>query len=208
MRQHVLNGRYNRQRYVDQYEYLPAILSVPSQIQIVSTTVDRTMQSVYSEMLGLYPPGNASASLIELSAASQANIKTIASPPFTVRNAATVNQQLGQSALPHAFVGIPAHTYVNQPIEDDLDMGGCPYPQQEDERFPEDSTYTSEWWLVEDLQGPLGECFLWDEEKRVNTTFMDIYNACDEITSRLFEPLAACDNATFVPDELMITRCN
>ena len=65
MRQHVLNGRYNRERYVTQYKLLSAY-NVPSEIQIVSTTVDRTFQSIYSEMLGLYPPGQGSSSLTQL----------------------------------------------------------------------------------------------------------------------------------------------
>jgi len=88
-------------------------------------------------------------------------------------------------------------------------MGGCPYCQKEDSyRFPADSTYTDEWWLVDDLREPLGECMLWSEEKKQSLTFMDIYNACDAVTSRMFEPIHACDNATYTPDALMITRCN
>jgi hypothetical protein len=55
MRQRYMLGRYNRQRYIERAGLIDADLN-PNQIYIQSTGVDRTLQSSYSEMMGLFPP--------------------------------------------------------------------------------------------------------------------------------------------------------
>lgn len=55
MRQRYLMGKMNRQRYIDQYKLVDDVYN-PSQIEIKSTDVLRTIQSSYAELLGLYPP--------------------------------------------------------------------------------------------------------------------------------------------------------
>lgn len=55
MRQRYMLGRYNRQRYIERENLLDENLN-PSQIYVQSTGVDRTLQSTYSEMMGLYKP--------------------------------------------------------------------------------------------------------------------------------------------------------
>lgn len=57
MRQRYMLGRYNRQRYIERENLLDEDLN-PSQIYVQSTGVDRTLQSTYSEMMGLYKPSN------------------------------------------------------------------------------------------------------------------------------------------------------
>jgi len=55
MRQRYLLGRYARERYTEKYQLLDPDY-VEGQIYIQSTNVNRTIQSGYSELLGLFPP--------------------------------------------------------------------------------------------------------------------------------------------------------
>ena len=55
MRQRYLLGRYARERYTEKYQLLDPDY-VEGQIYIQSTDVNRTIQSGYSELIGLYPP--------------------------------------------------------------------------------------------------------------------------------------------------------
>lgn len=59
MRQRNLLGQYKRKRYVDEWGLISATL-VPDEIHMMSTDVNRTVQSGYSEYMGLYPPSTAS----------------------------------------------------------------------------------------------------------------------------------------------------
>ena len=56
MRQRHLLGRHNRQRYVHDYGLLSSDYT-PGEVYMQSTNVYRTLQSGYSELMGLYPPG-------------------------------------------------------------------------------------------------------------------------------------------------------
>jgi len=55
MRQRYLLGRRNRQRFVEKYNFLSESYN-PDEIYMQSTNVNRTIQSGYSELMGLYPP--------------------------------------------------------------------------------------------------------------------------------------------------------
>ena len=55
MRQRYLLGRYNRQRYTEDYQFLD-LEQGSKQVKMFSTLVDRTMQSGYSELMGLFNP--------------------------------------------------------------------------------------------------------------------------------------------------------
>jgi hypothetical protein len=57
MRQRYLLGKYNREKYIEKYNFLnPDYLS--TQMYVESTDVFRTIQSTYDELLGLFPPGS------------------------------------------------------------------------------------------------------------------------------------------------------
>ena len=60
MRQRYLLGRNQRQRYTEKYQLLSPDF-VADEVYMVSTDVLRTMQSGYSELMGLYPPGESGA---------------------------------------------------------------------------------------------------------------------------------------------------
>ena len=74
-------------------------------------------------------------------------------PPFGIRNAAKIEESLGLNAIIPGFVQIPIATYMDNVWEDDLYYGSCQYAATTDnERFPEDSTYTEELYLRDDLR--------------------------------------------------------
>jgi hypothetical protein len=55
MRQRLLLGKHNRERYIEEYGLLDGQFN-PDQFYIQSTPVSRTLQSAYAELLGFFPP--------------------------------------------------------------------------------------------------------------------------------------------------------
>jgi len=55
MRQRYLLGAYNMKRYSEEYDMID-FEEGPRQVLMMSTIVNRTMQSGYSEYLGMFPP--------------------------------------------------------------------------------------------------------------------------------------------------------
>ena len=60
MRQRFLLGTLNRKRYTEDYKLLDLEGDIASQIRMQATSVNRTLQSGYSELMGLLPPSNSS----------------------------------------------------------------------------------------------------------------------------------------------------
>ena len=89
MRQRYFLGRHNRQRYVDAFKLISEDYT-PGEIYMQSTNVNRTMQSGYSELMGLYPPGAGE----RLTPEQIQAISTFAAPPFEVRDADIINSDL------------------------------------------------------------------------------------------------------------------
>jgi len=56
MRQRHLLGRHTRERYTQQYSLFSPDF-IDGEVYMQSTDVDRTLQSGYSELMGIYPPG-------------------------------------------------------------------------------------------------------------------------------------------------------
>ncbi len=82
MRQRYLVGKMNRERLV----YIEGLIDEtynPNQMYIQSTDVLRTMQSSYSELLGLYPPGIVEKPSDKVMMAMKNNK---ALPPFKIRD--------------------------------------------------------------------------------------------------------------------------
>jgi hypothetical protein len=48
-------------------------------------------------------------------------------PPFKVRRAKEINDQLGQTTLPFGFTALPVVTYINPSVQDDCSYNGCSY---------------------------------------------------------------------------------
>ena len=122
MRHRYLLGRYHRERYTQTFKLLPEEYD-PAQIYMQSTSVNRTMQSGYSELMGLYPPGPAP----KLSDAMASALSSFSAPPFKVRDASHISEQLGSDALPNGYVQVPIGVYNNDDINDDVSYDGCPW---------------------------------------------------------------------------------
>ena len=108
MRERYLLGRYNRRRYVDAYHLLSDNF-VSGEVYTQSTNVFRTLQSGYSELMGLYPPGSGEKMTPEQSQA----VSTFSAPPFGVRDADKINGELNDEALPDYFLQMPITTFNN-----------------------------------------------------------------------------------------------
>ena len=77
MRQRYLLGRRNRQRYVEEWNLISDEYT-PGEVYMQSTNVNRTMQSGYSELMGLYPPGAGERLTTDQSTA----VGSFSAPPF------------------------------------------------------------------------------------------------------------------------------
>ena len=82
MRQRYLSGKHGKRRYQEKYQLLSKNY-VPGEIYLQSTQSPRTIQSSYSELMGLYPPGDGVNEAVPQ--ALQENLG-FASPPFVVRD--------------------------------------------------------------------------------------------------------------------------
>lgn len=80
----------------------------------------------------------------------------MAAPPFKVRNAKQVNQQLGSLALPHDFTAVPIVTYIDGNLHDDTQYKGCNYIQQGTlMREHNDTIYQPYWYTIDDTKDPI-----------------------------------------------------
>ena len=92
-----------------------------------STDVNRTIQSGYSEFMGLYPPNVNVTKANLLSEDMSESIKNATLTPFNVRDADSINDELGVAALPNNFTAVPIYTFLNPDLNDDASTNGCPY---------------------------------------------------------------------------------
>ena len=118
MRQHYLIGVELRSRYIIESHLIDEQYN-SSQIYIRSTDVDRTIISIESQLIGLFPKGsNISKKSISVSV-----------PPLRVKNLSSIQKSLGYNTLPNGFSPVPIHSVD---INDDLLLIGyypkvCPY---------------------------------------------------------------------------------
>lgn len=108
----------------------------------MSTIVNRTMQSGYSEYMGMFPPRKDSG--IRLTDAQTDALRTggISAPPFGVRSSNNLQEELGDLPLPQGFIQMPIFNHNEVSMGDDLDLTGCDYVNAVDGyRFPAESTY-------------------------------------------------------------------
>jgi hypothetical protein len=124
MRQRYLLGQLNRQRYIDEYE----LLSTKEEIFVQTTSYDRTFQSAFSELMGMFPPGTLTESeLLTQAQLDGLNVGGRGMPPLSIRNANAINLDLGRDPLPNGFVSIPVYNHKESTPIDDVNMAGCDY---------------------------------------------------------------------------------
>ena len=88
MRHRHLLGRYNRERYSSEFKLISERY-IPDEVLMMSTDVNRTIQSGYSELMGLYPPGQSGAE--RMTSGMVESIKDPRLTPFKVRDADKIN---------------------------------------------------------------------------------------------------------------------
>ena len=186
MRQRCLLGHNNRKRYTEDYDLIDLEGDLNAQVHMESTIFNRTMQSGYSELLGMFPPMNSTKEALSADQVAALRADGRSAPPFGVRNTADIEAALGDLALPFGYNQIPIYNKNNQPLDDDLDMGGCTYVSEVDGyRFPANSTYEPEprGYLTQGLYEPINQYWAlnqtWEEFK--NISFMDLYDYCDQV---------------------------
>lgn len=109
-----------------------------------STNVNRTLQSGYSELMGLYPPGKGE----RLSPEQAKAVSTFSAPPFRVRDADKINHELKDAALPDYYVQIPITQYNNFDINDDVSTDGCTYINAVGKAIEANATYWEQFdWM-------------------------------------------------------------
>ena len=175
MRQRYLLGAYNRRRYTEEYDLLD-MEKGQEQILMMSTLYNRTMQSGYSELQGMFKPDPKDA--IKLTHLQERAVLPdgVASPPFRVRNQPEINSSLDGLPMPDGFVAVPIfnHNEINE--ADDLDLTGCDYVNTVDGyRFPNENTYTQVDFLRDDLREPFTEAYNLTEQQSEELTFMQTY---------------------------------
>lgn len=162
MRERYLLGRHSRERYVDTYNLLSAQYN-EDEIYVQSTNVNRTMQSGYSELMGLYPPGTTTERLTEQMV--EAVESGPASPPFKVRDADQINHGLGLDALPNGYNAIQISVFNNDDIRDDVSYDGCPYINTvEGARLNSDEVFGDYTWMIDQAREPIRELFNMTDE--------------------------------------------
>ena len=128
-----------------------------------STNVNRTMQSGYSELMGIYAPGSG----WQLTAGEQDSLRSgLGMPALTVRNAANINSELGANPLPSGYVSMPQITFVNADVKDDIMFSGCAFVETtQSERHSIDSTYRDFQWIADFARDPLADCWQMSQEE-------------------------------------------
>jgi hypothetical protein len=198
MRQRYLLGSINRERYIEEYQ----LLTKKEQVYVQTTTYDRTFQSGFSELMGLFPPGSLTADeMLTQVQWEQLSQGGRGMPPMNIRNLVSINNDLGLNPLPNGFVSIPIYNHKEASPMDDINMSGCSYVNKVDGyTFPAESTYTSVDYLIDDLREPISEGFNLTAAETDSMTYMDLYDYCDIIQSRLFEGVTL--NHTYTEDQM------
>ena len=81
-------GRYHRKRYTEDYKFLSPDLN-PNEVLMMSDIGSRIIQSGYSELMGLYPPGKSGAE--KLTQGMIDCIQQNTTTPFKIRDADKIN---------------------------------------------------------------------------------------------------------------------
>jgi hypothetical protein len=117
------------------------------------------MQSGYSELMGLYPPGESGAP-----AMTQGEYSSLRSgkamPPFGVKNETQINDELGYSALPSNFTALPLTTFKNPDIWDDCGFSGCKWAVETNTARKDDPLIYSNYTDISDAAKPGTQAYL------------------------------------------------
>jgi len=183
MRQRFLLGSYNRHRYVEQFNLIPPEFN-EMDFFIQSTNVNRTLQSGYSELMGLYPPGSGT----PLTVPQVQAVKNVARPPFSVRDAEALNHKLGTDPLPGRPVQVPIYSYNNNDVHDMVSNQGCPFiTSVEKQRVNDPEVWKPYQWMIEQDRVPIEAMFGFSDDFVDSLNYNDFETFTDEATDLEFE---------------------
>ena len=158
---------------MEDYQLIDPNEDIFSQVRMESTLYTRTMNSGYSELMGLHPPSSSNRDNLTDAQIVALQPGQIAAPPFNITNSSEIQDKLGNTALPHGFQGIPIYNYMNKPLADDLDLDGCGYVLDVDNRrWPNETTYDPVDYLIDELNHPIAVAFGLNLTNSTNMTFM------------------------------------
>jgi len=145
MRQRYALGRFNRQRYIEREQLLDEVYN-PAQLYVQSTGVDRTLQSTYSELQGLYYQNT-----------NKPVPRGWALPPLKVRSANTI-----KSDFLERYSQVPVFSFLEKTTPlDDIQPGGCLYAYTfNSDHWNKEATYEEiADFILPVLREPVGKAF-------------------------------------------------
>ncbi|CAI2371018.1 unnamed protein product [Moneuplotes crassus] len=196
-RQHLMVGDELRNRYVkgmDKSQNLLSPIFNPEEVYVRSTQVKRTIQSAYSQLLGMFPLGTAE----EL----RFDQIDVAIPPLEISDLEDITTELGIDAIQEGMQPVPVKNY-GEYIDSLIAYGGCPYMMNEYYRRIDDPKV---WQEYDDHFRPLifsqiAKAFNLFED---DLSFMTIYKYPDSLFAEEFEGVLKRYN--FTEEEWSIVR--
>jgi len=196
-RQHLMIGDELRNRYVKGMPKSQNLLSPifnPEEVYVRSTQVKRTIQSAYSQLLGMFPLGTAE----EL----RFDQIDVAIPPLEISDLEDITTELGIDAIQEGMQPVPVKNY-GEYIDSLIAYGGCPYMMNEYYRRIDDPKV---WQEYDDHFRPLifsqiAKAFNLSED---DLSFMTIYKYPDSLFAEEFEGVLKRYN--FTEEEWSIVR--
>ena len=198
-RQQFLLGVKSRKKYIDNYTLLSEYYN-PQEIFIKSTDDNRTIESVYSFIQGLYPNGKGQ--MISESISTNTNIiyppnKDYIQKFETILSNYSINNS--NSALPYNMTIIPIHSFNNDDHQFQYDINNCPGIKN----IIEKQNHSKIKEFAKELMEENKELFKDLEKKyrnisQINDSFLEDYwtlyrymdnLVCDEIDQRNFSKL-------------------
>ncbi len=93
---------------------------------------------------------------------------------MNIRDAITINQILGMSALPYGFVSVPIFSYMDKYNLND-DLAGCKYIDSVTSAIRNDNSNFIDYWYIADFtREPLAEALNVDKDEIKEKTFTQV----------------------------------
>lgn len=110
-------------------------------------------------------------------------------PPFTVRRAVNISNELQRFAIAEGYTGIPIYDMIDKTKwENQVQVESCHFANEvNDKRWHNDSTYSNAYWLRDALKPQYQKVFNLTDEQTANMTYGQAYEYADAIYSEMFE---------------------
>jgi len=155
------------------------------------------MQSGYCELMGLYPAGVAQERQMT-TGEQQSMTKGRGLPKMNVRDATSVNADLGVNPLPNGFVSLPIFTFIEKTVQDDVGYSGCNYCYETiTTRRRNNASFIDYWWVADFVRDPLADALGIPYTEMDAQDFEGVYDYSDVYVCKTFEGLPVSNNETF-----------